>query len=583
MRFPFKLIMFFLGALVLMPACKKVEELPHHENGTPIILALDKTSLAPTNADLLKAVLKLSWTDPKYATDPSSFKYVMEFDSTGKNFSNKTTKTVTGTLSDTLTGRELNTILVNYGYTIGVPVKLDVRVISSYGNNNERYTSNIVGLTVTPFADPSVLTSTASSVTGSLATQNNNATTFNWSPAFQGYSGTITYEIQADSAGKNFASPQIIAGGVSVYTKALTISDINALALTEGVAGGSNGKLEFRVKSTTAQGAIVYSNVVAITIATYVPAYHMYIVGSMQGWDINAPWEIISDRAGTRWGKVFYSYVKLNAGDAFVFVKTPGDWNSKHGSAGGTAPTYNIGAAGTGADFTVTTSGIYRVTIDLNTNKAYIQQKQVGIVGNMQGWNQATPIFGGYAKRDEFLIIAPSNGTDAFKFHEGPAWDNSAPDKVRWWGKGAVAGQLDTDGNGPDIVANTSPRTRAIWNGTDPQNLKYELYPAVEMRVVGDGINQAGVNDWDPPTSPLMTYSGNGVWTISITLKANKSFKFLAGNAWGAFDYEDASGSAAVGTPRAIKWDGGPDFKTPTTAGTYTITLNEYTQTATVN
>jgi hypothetical protein len=104
------------------------------------------------------------------------------------------------------------------------------------------------------------------------------------------------------------------------------------------------------------------------------------------------------------------------------------------------------------------------------------------------------------------------------------------------------------------------------------------------MRIVGDGLNQAGVNDWDPPTSPQMTYSGNGVWTITIALKANKNFKFLAGNAWGAFDYEDASGgSTATGAPRAIKWDGGPDFKTPTTAGTYTITLNEYTQTVTVN
>ncbi len=100
------------------------------------------------------------------------------------------------------------------------------------------------------------------------------------------------------------------------------------------------------------------------------------------------------------------------------------------------------------------------------------------------------------------------------------------------------------------------------------------------MRLVGNGINQAGVNDWDPPTSPQMTYSGNGVWTITIALKATKEIKFLAGNAWGAFDYEDNSGqSQAVGTNKSIKWEGGNNFLTPTTAGTYTITLNEYTQT----
>ena len=105
------------------------------------------------------------------------------------------------------------------------------------------------------------------------------------------------------------------------------------------------------------------------------------------------------------------------------------------------------------------------------------------------------------------------------------------------------------------------------------------------MKLVGDGLNQAGVNDWDPPTAPLMTYSGNGIWTITIGLKANKSFKFLAGVTWGAFDYEDQSGSSAIGTARKISFDAstGADFKTPAVAGTYTITLNENTQTVTVN
>jgi starch-binding outer membrane protein SusE/F len=585
MRFSIKLILFFFGAAALLTACKKVDDLKKYDRGaSTITLTLDKTSITPTPADLALAVLKLSWTDPKYATDPKSYKYVIEIDSAGKNFANKTIKTVTGILSDTLTGRELNNILINNGYATGVPVKLDIRVVSSYGNNNERYFSNVQNLTITPIVDASALTSTASTVNGSLATASNNATTFQWSPSFPGYTGVIKYEIQVDSAGKNFTSPQVIAGGDDVYTKAQTIAEINALSLAEGVVGGTTGKLDFRVKATTSQGAIAYSNVVSIVVGTYVPAYHMYLVGSMQGWDMNNLLELISDRTSGRWGKVFYTYIKLTAGDAFLFIRTPGDWNSKHGSTGGAAPSYTIGAPGTGADFTVATSGVYRVTIDLNTNKAHIQLKQVGVVGNMQGWNETAPIFGGYVKRDEFLIIAPSNGTDAFKFHDGGSWDNSAPEKSRWWGKGAGAGELTHDGSGPDIVASTSPRTRAIWNGTDPQNIKYELHPAAEMRVVGDGINQAGVNDWDPPTSPQMTYSGNGIWTISITLKANKSIKFLAGNAWGAFDYEDASGgSTATGTPRAIKWDGGPDFKTPTTAGTYTITLNEYTQTVTIN
>lgn len=573
----------FITAVLLFSACTKVDDLPFYEEGQAVTLTSDKTSVSPTLADSNNAVVKFTWTDPKYSADAGTFKYVIEIDTAGNNFADKFTKTVTGKFSDSLTGRDLNSILLNFGYAVGVPHKLDIRVVSSYGNNNERYLSNTVSLTVTPFVDPSKLTSSSTNIIGTLATQGQTATTFSWTPSFPGYSGAINYVLEFDSAGKNFASAQTMAVGTGL-TKTLTIGEVNAMALNEGIAGGATGKIEYRIKATTAQGAVAYSNVVPVTIQAYIPFYRMYIVGSVNGWDINNPWEIISDKAAGRWGKVFYTYAKLNAGDAFLFVKTPGDWNSKHGSTGGSGAVHDIGAPGSGGDFVVPTAGIYRLTIDLNANKVYIQPKQVGVVGNMQGWDPANPIYGGLVKRDQFLIITPSSGTDAFKFHDGPAWDNSAPDKARWWGRGASAGLLDIDGTGPDLIANTSPRTRAIWDGTDPQSLKYDLSPAAEMRVVGDGIDQAGVNDWDPPTSPQMTYTGNGVWTISITLKANKSIKFLAGNAWGAFDYEDASGGAtSTGSPRAISWTGGPDFKTPTTAGTYTIILNEYTQTVTIN
>jgi hypothetical protein len=68
-----------------------------------------------------------------------------------------------------------------------------------------------------------------------------------------------------------------------------------------------------------------------------------------------------------------------------------------------------------------------------------------------------------------------------------------------------------------------------IWDGRDVNNIKYEMSPATEMRVVGDGMNMTGVNDWDPPTSPQMLYTGNGIWTITVTLKANKEIKFWQG------------------------------------------------------
>ena len=118
--------------------------------------------------------------------------------------------------------------------------------------------------------------------------------------------------------------------------------------------------------------------------------------------------------------------------------------------------------------------------------------------------------------------------------------------------------------NGGNFPAVAAPgKYRVIWDGRNVDNIIYQTMAADEMRIVGNGLT--GVNDWDPPTSPTMTYSGNGVWTITLALDANESFKFVGGNAWGAFDYEDQSGGSQVlATPRKISFDsGGGDFKTP--------------------
>jgi starch-binding outer membrane protein SusE/F len=185
------------------------------------------------------------------------------------------------------------------------------------------------------------------------------------------------------------------------------------------------------------------------------------------------------------------------------------------------------------------------------------------------------------------LFVGITNlGVGGWKMIDNNSW-NDGSNSV---GESRSYGTPLTDGgtlevNGANFADISAPaRYRAIWDGRDVNNVKYFMSLATEMRVVGDGINKAGVNDWDPPTSPQMTYSGNGIWTISLTLKASKDIKFLAGNAWGAFDYEDDSNqSQAIGVAKKIKWEGGNNFKTPVAAGTYTITLNENTQRVTIN
>lgn len=579
-----KLLAGLLALMISFSACnktdnlKKVEALPVYQLGVSPVLSSSTVTVAPTLADTSNSVITFTWTNPKYSNDSSTTRYILEIDSSGRNFARENTKTVIGLLSRSLTGRELNAVLLNLGFKLGVSQSIDVRLISSYNNNNERYYSNQLKIAVTPFADPSKLVTANASVTCTLANASSPSNAFSWSAAFKDYPGIVSYTLQYDSAGKNFVAPIEIAGGPSVYTLSLNQGQMNETALNSGIPGGNTGKVEYRVKAITAMGAIVYSNVVTVTIQSYVPILRVYMPGGYQSstgngtdWTPgNAP-ELIRDLRPGVFNKMYYTYIYLPAGAQFKFT-VGRSWDINYGGSGGTL------SAG-GNNLTVGSSGFYRITVNISTLQYDISAGRMGFVGGATGagWNPPG-VFPTYALGNSGtnLFVGLTNFTTGpWKLIDNNAWDNGSQTVNETRSYGSTGGDGSTMGvngpNFPDIT--TAGRYRVIWDGRDRDNIKYFISPGTEMRVVGDGIN--GVPAWDPASSPQMTYNGNGVWTITLSLLANKDIKFLAGNAWGAFDYEDNSGgSQSVGSPRAIRWEGGNNFKTPATAGTYTITLD---------
>lgn len=575
--------------MLVIAACTKVADLPYYGNGNPVTLTASKTAVTAAPADSLNEVISFSWTNPEYKQDSSLYKFVLEIDSSGRNFAKKTLKTVTGVNRTSLTGKELNAILLSYGFALGTAYDVDVRVTSSYGNNNESYQSNVVKVSVTPYNDPAVFASSKNTVVCSIATQTQEANVFSWSNAFNGYTGAVTYTIQYDSAGKNFANPKQVVVGSNIYSKTMLQKELNETGLNCGIAGGATGKVDYRLRAVTAQGATSYSNTVSITITTY--AMKLYLVGgsSPAGW---TPSAAIAMQPDTRFPGTFFCYAYLtNAGFGIKFLTENTDWNTPtqtiFGDADGSGTSGNLTSAGGGNNVNVATDGVYRITVDLSNAKYYLQTGgigAVGLVGAFQSWNPGAAIKMANFAPNGFIYLTNMTNNDEFKFHDGNGWDNSTNSLSRWY---------DVDASDKIIINGTGPgnnfkwtgatgRVRAIFDYRDINNPGWLLAEATEMRLVGDGIQ--GVNAWDPGASPQMTYAGNGVWTITVNLVANKDIKFLAGNAWGAFDYEDNSGgSNATGTPRKIKWEGGSNFKTPAADGSYTITLDEYNQTVTIN
>lgn len=577
-----------LVLLLVLAGCAKAPELKYHDNGAAVNLSSSAASIAPTAADSNRVILTLNWTSPAYATDSNTYKYILELDSSTKNFTKPNTIIQTGARTKSFTGKEINNMLLNYGFALGVPVDLDFRITSSYSNNNEQYKSNILKVRVTPYSDPSVLTTEKTTVSGDLNSAGNPSNKFTWTRSFTGYSGAVTYTLQYDSAGKNFASLNEIVAGNDTYLKQLNVGEMNDAALAEGVAGGTTGKVDFRVKAVTAQGAVSYSNTVSVTVNTYIPLLRFFLPGSYQGatgqgtdWSpSNAP-ELVRDLRSGALNKLYYIYIWLPAGAEFK-VTQGRSWDVNYGGTGG-----NL-VQGANDNLKVTNAGYYRISIDRTSLKYDIREGRMGFVGDASGagWSPggAFPNYAmGLASTNLFVGVT-TFATGAWKMIDNNDWNNGdlTVTNARSYGANGPSGSTMeiNGGNFPNVT--TAGRYRAIWDGRNPDNIKYELSPATEMRIVGNGIQ--GVPDWNPGASPQMTYLGAGRWQITTTLVAGKDIKFLAGNDWGAFDYEDNSGgSTATGVARKIKWEGGDNFKTPATTGVYTITLDEHAQTVTIN
>ena len=147
-------ILWAVAVMAVLTACDKVGDLPHYGKGSAPVLSASTTTLAPAPADSNNTALTLTWTNPGYATATANVKYVAQIDTAGGNFSNPATKQVLGDSTLSFTAKELNTIALGYGGVFGQPMNLQVRLLSSYANNNEQNTSNTIALTMTPYKIP---------------------------------------------------------------------------------------------------------------------------------------------------------------------------------------------------------------------------------------------------------------------------------------------------------------------------------------------------------------------------------------------------------------------------------------------
>ncbi len=367
----------FVGSLLLLGfiSCKKVGDLPHYNNGKATTLTSSVTSVAPLPQDSSDAALTLSWTYPDYATDSSNTKYTVEIDSAGGDFSRATRRVITGALSTTFTAKELNTILLSYGYYFGVPYDMDVRVVSSYLNNNEQLASNKITIKMTPYAIPPKVAPPASGhlyLVGDASQGGWNNPVPVPSQEFAKID-SVTYAGVFDLVGGNQYLALPVNGD---WSHKYAVADNSIAGISAGGDFGYDLSSNFRAPATSGLYKITFnfqSGKFSVTPFAGVLPSSLYIVGdaTQGGW--NNPVPVPSQQLTRLNSSEFEITVPLNGGKQYLLLPLNGDWGHKFAVADNSIP-----GLAAGGDFGYDLSqnfpapsadGDYKISVNFVTGK----------------------------------------------------------------------------------------------------------------------------------------------------------------------------------------------------------------------
>lgn len=592
-------LMMMIAVATVFAACRKFDSLPYYANGTAVTLSSDVTTIVPTAADSSKTVLTLSWTSPHYATDSAKQKFIIEMDSTGRNFAKEKTFEVDGPLGESFTGAQLNNMLANFGFTAGTAFSVDVRVTSSYANNNEQYKSNVITITMTPYLVPIKLApSSTNPVTLSVTNGSDEALSFAWNASKYG-DNEIDYALQLDTVGGDFKNPQIFKYGTSLNAS-LIANDLNTAIINAGVLGGSTKNIEFRVVSylgSAYTNPLVYSDTVAINVTTYVPVPdNLYIVGDATPGGWNNPVPIPSQQFSKVDAYSFSIIVNLNAAPAsYLFLPVNGDWSHKYGGASATGGTLlkdnDVPGSNTPGP---ASSGLYKITVNFQTNSYSVTPVTVPsnlyIVGDATAGGWANPV---PTPSQQFTQVSPGVFAIITNLNAPPASYLFLPVNGDWGHKfGGATDGTETDGGtllaDNDVPGSNTPApaTAGLYKiVVNFASNKYTVTPYTgvplpsNLYIVGDAT-AGGWNNPVPTPSQQFTQVSNAEFKITLPLNGGKSYLFLPVN--GDWSHKYGGTSASGGT---ILYDNdvpGSNTPAPSSDGTYTIDVNFATGTYSV-
>ncbi len=548
-----KVLIAIVGIVLVFTACHKEGDLPFYKAGNVTVLTGSATTVNAAVADSSKTALTLNWTWPNYATDSINQKFIVQIDSAGKNFVKPVTRVLKGVLSTSFTAKELNTIVFGFG-DVSAPYSLEMRVISSYANNNEQYLSNNVMVSVTPYFIPLTLSLNPSGpLTLVVANAASNAVTFTWNATAFG-NLPLNYAIQIDKADGTFASPNVITYGTAL-TGGITVNDLNNAAINAGISPNETGDLSIRAiayQGTNFANSLP-SNVVKLKVTPYLSTLTWYLPGdyvtdsypgtTFLNWDpVNSPQ--IRSLASAPTNLEGYVYM-ANSSNNWKFASKP-NWDGPNYANNDADGVLKPGILDPNAKNNINSpKGYYKINANVATFTYTAVATTWGIIGDASpnAWDDETA-----------LTYDPASSTwkggmhmtvGAFKFRANHSWDYN-------YGSDLADGILSAGGGNIPIALAAD-----YFFTLDLSHPNAYTYSANRWGLIGS----ATAGGWDSDQN-LIWDAANKVLKITTDLVAGE-IKFRANDAWDL---------ALGGTVDALTTSGGNIAIAA--AGNYTITLD---------
>jgi hypothetical protein len=436
----------------------------------------------------------------------------------------------------------------------------------------------------TQVAANELLAPSASSFVLTLANKDNALETFKWTATDYGFKASVTYKLQLDKAGNNFANAVEIASTNGLQA-AVIVGGLNDVLLGLGLVPEEATDVELRVISTiNDKVAQVISNTKTIKLTAYATSFPpIYGMGAgLKGWgpwpDNAVEWQSTEFKkyetiayftngetfrwfGQLDWGPVSYNYPFFTTVSSVFVNGNDGDSNLRVAAA----------------------SGWYRVSVDLNAKTVVavaVSEPVLYMTGaGTGGWDQpgtGASVKMTFLKPGVFTAEATFVANEAFRFFAQADW---GPTSYNFPYFTSVDAKFTNASDGDSNLRYIG--TTGVQKITVDLNEKKVILgtpPVPKLFMMGDALN--GWGPW-PGAAVSMTYKSPGVFEATATFTNGNAFRFFAQADWGPTSYNFPY-FTTVASDFANAADGDSNLRYVGTTGSRKVTVNLTTKVVTL-